>query len=115
MIGEDNMKSLFIGRYQPFHEGHKRLMEVELQESHKVVIALRDTKINDKNPYTIEERKKFIKEKMKEWTGKYEIIVIPDITRVCYGRGVGWDIREIRLDEETEKISATNIRKQNNT
>ncbi len=111
MIGETNMKSLFIGRYQPFHEGHKSLMEVELNEGHDVVIALRDTEIDEKNPYSIEERKIFINEKMKEWIGRYEIITIPDITRVCYGRGVGWDIREIRLDEETEKISATNIRK----
>ena len=86
-------------------------MEVELNEGHDVVIALRDTEIDEKNPYSIEERKIFINEKMKEWIGRYEIIAIPDITRVCYGRGVGWDIREIRLDEETEKISATNIRK----
>lgn len=107
------MKSLFIGRYQPFHEGHKQLMEVELKEGHDVVIALRDTKIDDKNPYSIDERKIFIHEKMEEWGGRYEIVVIPDITRVCYGREVGWDIREIRLDEETENISATKIRKGN--
>ena len=67
-----------------------------------------------KNPYNIKERKKFIEQKMHEWIGRYEITVIPDITRVCYGRGVGWDIREIHLDEKTEKISATDIRKQKN-
>ncbi len=49
------MKSLFIGRYQPFHEGHKKLMEVELKEGNDVVIAIRDTEISEKNPYTIEE------------------------------------------------------------
>ena len=108
------MKSLFIGRYQPFHEGHKKLMEVELNEGHDVVIAVRDTELNKENPFTFDQRVNLIIEKMEEWNGRYEIIVIPDITRVCYGREVGWDIREIRLDQETENISATNIRKQNN-
>ena len=104
------MKSLFIGRYQPFHGGHKKLMEVELNEGNDVVIALRDTEIDESNPYTISERKVFIHREMQEWQGRYEIVIIPDIERVCYGRGVGWDIRQITLDEETEAISATKIR-----
>ena len=42
--------------------------------------------------------------------GKMIVISIPDIEEVCYGRKVGWGIREIRLDEATEGISATKIR-----
>ena len=34
------------------------------------------------------------------------------ITNICYGRGVGYKIEEIVLDEETQKISATKIRAQ---
>ena len=34
----------------------------------------------------------------------------PNITNICYGRGVGYKIEEIVLDEETQKISATKIR-----
>lgn len=41
---------------------------------------------------------------------KIKVIVIPDISEVCYSRKVGWGIREIRLDKETERISATKIR-----
>ncbi len=43
--------------------------------------------------------------------GRVEIIYIPDITEVCYGRKVGWGIRRIPLPEEIESISGTKIRK----
>lgn len=102
--------SMFIGRYQPFHEGHKKLMEVVLNEGKNVCVALRDTPISPSNPYTPEERIAFIKNAMIEWADRVSVIVIPDIEEVCFGRGVGWGIREIKLDEETEKISATKIR-----
>ncbi len=49
---------------------------------------------------------------MEEWKGRYDVILIPDIERVCYGREVGWDIRQIKLDDETEVISATKIREE---
>ena len=39
-------------------------------------------------------------------------MLVPNITNICYGRGVGYKIEEIVLDEETQKISATKIRQQ---
>jgi hypothetical protein len=39
-----------------------------------------------------------------------KVIVIPDIAEVCFGRKVGYGIREIHLDEATEAISGTEIR-----
>jgi len=103
--------NIFIGRYQPLHEGHKKLMEVVLNEGGNVCIALRDTPIDESNPAGLDERDNDIKEKMKEWGDRVKIIHIPDIEAVCYGRGVGYGIREIVLDEETQSISATAIRK----
>jgi predicted nucleotidyltransferase len=41
-----------------------------------------------------------------------KVIIIPDIASVNYGRGVGYEVREIRVDEQTAGISATEIRKQ---
>jgi len=102
--------SLFIGRWQPFHEGHKTLIEKVLKEGKFVCVAIRDTEISKDNPFSVEERKKMIKKALKKWGERVKIITIPDITEVCYGRKVGWGIREIRLDKETEKISATKIR-----
>ena len=104
------MNSLFIGRWQPFHEGHKTLIEEVLNEGKRVVIAIRDTVVSETDPYTCEQRKKMIEESLKEWTGKFEVITIPDISEICIGRKVGYHIRKIGLSKEVEKISGTNIR-----
>jgi len=99
--------SLMIGRYQPFHEGHQKLVQKVLDEGKKVCIALRDTPIDENNPYSVEERTKMINEVFPDVI----VIAIPDIEEIVYGRKVGWGIRELKLDKETEAISATEIRK----
>lgn len=101
--------SLFIGRWQPFHDGHKKLIDVVLKEGGKVVIAVRDTPISAGNPYSVEDRVAYIKSQYKK-NKDVEVISIPDIKEVCYGRDVGWGIRRIRLDKQIEEISATKIR-----
>lgn len=105
--------SLFIGRWQPFHEGHKKLIQKVLDEGKNVCIAIRDTEISKENPYTVMEREMMIVKAFPDADFRIVIIRIPDIEEVCYGRKVGWGIREIRLDEETEKISGTEIRNDN--
>lgn len=99
--------SLFIGRWQPFHEGHQKLIQKVLDEGKNVCVAIRDTEISDENPYTAEERERMILCAFP----MVKVIIIPDIEEVVYGRRVGWGIREIRLDEATENISATKMRK----
>ncbi len=102
-------KSLFIGRYQPFHAGHKALIDSVLDEGGKIVIAVRDTPISENNPYSVAKRIADIKITYKN-NKNVEVISIPDIKEVCYGRDVGWGIRRIRLKKEIEEISATKIR-----
>lgn len=102
--------SLFVGRWQPFHQGHKKLIESVLKQGKPVVIALRDTEIDHKNPYSVYERWTKIQEELKNYGSLVKIVVIPDIDEICYGREVGYDIRKIELDEDTEKISGTRIR-----
>ena len=98
--------SLFIGRWQPLHDGHKKLIQTVLDEGKNVCIAIRDTEISKSNPYTVKERMKMIQEAFPQ----AKVIVIPDIEEVVYGRNVGWGIREIRFDADTESIRATKIR-----
>ena len=45
-----------------------------------------------------------------EFEGRFIIMLVPNITNICYGRGVGYKIEEIVLSEEIQKISATKIR-----
>lgn len=102
--------SLFIGRWQPFHDGHKKLIETVLKQGKPVVIGIRDTEISKKNPYTVTERWTKIQQELGEYGELVKIITLPDIDEVCYGREVGYLLRRIQLDEETEQISGTKVR-----
>ena len=37
-------------------------------------------------------------------------MLVPNVTNICYGRGVGYKIEEIVMPDEIQKISATKIR-----
>src|SRR3990167_4308420 len=102
--------SIFVGRWQPFHQGHKALIETVLKEGKPVVIAIRDTEIDHNNPFSTFERWSMIQKKLAKYGDLVKIIVIPDIDEICYGREVGYNIRKIDLDEKTEKISGTGER-----
>ena len=101
--------SLFIGRWQPFHDGHKALIDSVLAEGKIVLIAVRDTEESKDNPLNMSERFSIIREIYPNKNLVY-IMGIPDIEEICYGRGVGYGIREIRLGYDVESISGTNIR-----
>lgn len=101
------MHSLFIGRFQPFHNGHREIVDRLLEEDKPVVIGIRDTKTDTQNPYSIKERRKIIREL---YGYKVKILVIPDIMEVCYGRKVGYKIRRVRLNRKIEDISASKLR-----
>ena len=42
---------------------------------------------------------------------EYEIMLVPNIINITYGRGVGYVFEEESFDEATSNISATKIRK----
>lgn len=111
---KDNQWSLFIGRWQPLHEGHKELFRQVINEGGKVCVAIRDVEVDEKNPFTPHEIMLNIFEHMKEEVeaGKLKVITIPDICSVEFGRGVGYDIVEHIPPQEVAEISATKIREQ---
>ena len=105
-----------LGRYQPFHDGHKALFKEILKRTGQVIIMIRDTSgTDDSNPFDFVILKKNIEKSLKKYHGKFEIIKVPNITNVCYGRGVGWSVEKITLPQEIEEISATQIRKKMKT
>ena len=111
---KDSQWSLFIGRWQPLHEGHKQLFRQVIDEGGRVCVAIRDVEVDEKNPFTPHEIMMNIFEQMKQEveSGKLKIIVIPDICSVDFGRGVGYDIVEHIPPQEVADISATKIREQ---
>lgn len=71
--------AFFIGRFQPFHKGHEHALKELFKRFDRIVIGIGSINIsNEKNPFTFEERKKMIKDALKEFKGKYKIIGIPD-------------------------------------
>ena len=101
-----------LGRWQPWHEGHTELFKRALKKTGQVIIMIRDTSGTDKsNPFDFNTVKKNIENSLKKYEGKFEVIKVPNITNICYGRGVGYEIEQISLSKEIEEISATKIRK----
>ena len=111
---KDSQWSLFIGRWQPLHEGHKALFRQVINEGGKVLVAIREGEINEKNPFSPFEvmSKIFDEMQLEVELGKLKVIIIPDICSVEFGRGVGYDIIEHIPPSEINDISATKIREQ---
>ena len=103
-----------LGRWQPWHEGHRALFERAIAKTGQVVIQIRDCQgWNGTNPFAIEQVKGFIKRDLDPlYQGQYEIQVVPNITNITYGRDVGYTITQETFDDATHSISATKIRKE---
>ncbi len=102
-----------LGRWQPWHPGHRALFERLLTKTGQVIIQVRDVQgWQDSNPFGIEEVKRFIRKDLDPlYQGLYEIQVVPNIVHIGWGRGVGYTSGEETFDESITQISATNIRK----
>jgi len=103
---------MFIGRWQPWHNGHRWLIDQRLSQNKNVLICVREVSRDDKNPYNPEEVKKEIEKELQNLinSNRVKVIIIPDIESVNYGRGVGYDIIEHIPPDDIGKISATKIR-----
>lgn len=106
--------SMFIGRWQPWHDGHRWLIDQRLNQGKNVLILIRDIAPDEKNPFTAQEVENNIKQKLWELVGeeRVKVQIIPDIESVNFGRGVGYDIIEHIPPQEVGDISATKIREQ---
>src|SRR5688572_25279483 len=102
---------LFIGRYQSPHRGHMQIFNNYLDKGEPILIAIRDIVPDTSNPLSAGEVKDL-------WEAVYsnnplvKVIIIPDIASVNYGRGVGYEVRQIDVSPDISAISATEIRKQ---
>jgi hypothetical protein len=103
--------ALFIGRYQPFHDGHRALIEEGLARVGQACIAVRDTAGTDaKNPFSFEYVRSRIELGLRRHEGRFVVTALPNITHVLYGRDVGYAVERIDLDQSLQQISATRQR-----
>jgi phosphopantetheine adenylyltransferase len=111
---KESQFAMFIGRWQPLHLGHQALFKKALDDDKKVLICVRDSEVNEKNPFSprdvVNNIEKHYSELISE--GKIKVMIIPDICSVEFGRGVGYDIIEHIPPTEIAEVSATKVREQ---
>lgn len=102
-----------LGRWQPWHQGHRSLFERAIQKTGQVVIQIRDCQgWQGSNPFEVDKVKNFIRRDLDPlFQGQYEIQVVPNIVNITYGRDVGYVIEQEVFDQEVHDINATEIRK----
>jgi adenylylsulfate kinase len=103
-----------LGRWQPWHPGHRALFERLIARTGQVIIQIRDVQgWQGSNPFDADQVKGFIKRDLDPlFQGQYEIMLVPNIVHIGWGRGVGYTSGEETFDESITSISATNIRKE---
>ena len=111
-----------LGRWQPWHDGHQALFKRCIAKTGQVMIQVRDVHnasggdSQDDNPFDWEMICKNIESSLLGDGFKrgidFEIMMVPNIVNISYGRGVGYVIEEEMFDDEIQLISGTNIRKQ---
>lgn len=100
---------LLLGRYQPWHEGHRALYNEAKKRAYQVVIGVRHTSgMTEKDPLHFQQVKENI---LKDIPDAF-VIKMPNITNIVYGRDVGYKIEQVDLGAEIHAISATQKRKE---
>ncbi|PIQ75853.1 hypothetical protein COU78_01845 [Candidatus Peregrinibacteria bacterium CG10_big_fil_rev_8_21_14_0_10_49_24] len=102
---------VFVGRFQPFHDGHKKCILKILEDCERCIVMMRETEATEKNPFDLEKRRGMIR---AEFPDENQVIITDFFDpgahlSVYIGREVGYEL--IQLDEKTESISATDIRR----
>ena len=109
-----------LGRWQPWHDGHQALFKRCVAKTGQVAIQVRDVQGasggdgQDDNPFDWDTVCKNIEVALQadgfERGKEYEIMLVPNIVNITYGRGVGYVFEEEIFEEAITNISATKIR-----
>jgi len=108
----DNCKptAVVIGRFQPFHDGHKALVTAALLRAPQVLIMVRQMPPGPDNPFTFLEVSSRIKAALAEFGDWVHIVPVPNVSHVIYGREVGYKVEQVRFDDATEAVHARDLR-----
>jgi len=105
-----------LGRWQTWHDGHTALFNRAIAKTGQVIIQVRDMPRDDKNPFGYQEVCNNIMSALSKegwhYAKDYQIIKVPNVVNITYGRDVGYTITQEHFDEEIESISATKIREE---
>jgi hypothetical protein len=110
----DNRKPTvqLMGRWQPWHDGHQALFEQAVRRTGQVNVQVRDVHRVGDNPFDFEFVRDSIEFALKDFGDRVRVSLVPNVTNICYGRGVGYSFEEIVLPDSFQEISGTAIRNQ---
>ena len=104
-----------MGRYQPWHAGHRALFTRAHERVGQVAVLIRSQEKSENNPYSYTEVSETIQNDLERngyiLDKDFIILQVPNITDITTGRNVGYSITAEVLPKHIEKISASNIRK----
>ncbi len=111
-----------LGRWQPWHNGHQELFKRAIAKTGQVAIQVRDVHGasggdgQDDNPFNWDTVSQNIADGVAEYDFHrgvdYEIMLVPNIVNITFGRGVGYVFEEEVFEESITDIRATKIRKE---
>lgn len=110
-----------LGRWQPWHQGHQALFKRCVSKTGQVIIQVRDVEGatggdgQSDNPFGFDAVSSNIEDGLSKDGFKrgeeYEIMLVPNIVNITYGRGVGYSFDEEVFEKSISEISATEVRK----
>jgi hypothetical protein len=121
----------FLGRFQPWHKGHRAVFEqilglsvpgykAKTHDAQQVCIMVRGQETNwedghiqttESAPYTFSEIRDMICEDLlPEYEGRFMVIAVPNITNVFYGRTVGFEVDRVSVEADLESLDSKTIR-----
>ena len=104
----DKQYAIFVGRFQPLHNGHIALFKQKLDAGIPLLIMVRDLQPDERNAFTTQQTVKMLKKVFKGQD--VQVMIIPDIESVNWGRGVGYELNEFVPPADLGAVSATSIR-----
>ena len=103
--------ALFIGRYRPFHDAHRRQIEDGLLRVGQACIAVRDTQSTEiENPLPFFTVQQHIETALSAHTGRFVVVPLPNITDVFHVRDLGFNLEQVVLNETAEAVPTRSVR-----
>jgi len=113
IAGKRRRYALYIGRWQPLHNGHMHIMRERLDAGDDVAIGVRDVPLTDDDPYPLGLRVDMVRAAFRKEVEEGRVVVFPivDIASINIGRKVGYEIKTIEVAPDVAAVSATEIRR----
>lgn len=101
----------YFGRWNGvFHNGHDHIIMQSVSTGQPVILAVRNVKPDKQNPWPAPLVKDMLEHRFKNHPN-VSVMIVPDLAAIKYGRGVGYNVDEIKVTEQIAGISGTECRR----